>query len=161
MSASCEVEGLLFRNDVAGSIRHRIGAEVEGLAVEGQRLVRSYLAAGIQDWTGETAEGVEGFSYARGMYASGSLWGKVRMAPNLTRGGDKERPYIIARVLESGGYGGHKGETYRTRSGRRRTRWVKGHAHNRKAIHEFRQAYRILKLRAAEVREDLTRDLDG
>jgi hypothetical protein len=135
-----------------------MGLEVESLAVQGQRLVRSYLAAGIQEWTGETAAGVEGFSYAFGAYAAGSLWGKVRMAPGLSRGGDERRPYIIAHVLEGGGYGGTRDTGHKTKA--RGGKWTRGKTQHRKAIHEFRNATKVLKLRAAEVRADLTKDLN-
>lgn len=155
----CEVTGRLFSADVTASIRHRIGVEVEGLAVEGQRVVRSYLAAGIKDWTGETARIVEAHSYATGMHAAGSLFAKVRMEPGQARDGDAERPYIIAHVLESGGYGGQKLQSGDGK--RRKTKWQRGTRQQRRAIHEFRNAYRTLKARAAAIRADLTRGLDG
>jgi len=155
MTGDVKVEGLLFKNDVAKSIRHRMGGAVSGLATDGRALVSAYLEAGIRDWTGQTASGIEAVSYAKGMYASGSLWGKVRMAPGLSRDGNAQRPYIVNHVLEGGGYGGTR------RSVGKRTKWTRGRLHQRKALHQWRNTTRELKARAESIRVDLTKDLDS
>ena len=156
MSGDVKVEGLLFKNDVAKSIRHRMGGAVSGLATDGRALVSAYLEAGIRDWTGQTASGIEAVSYARGMYASGSLWGKVRMAPGLSRDGNAQRPYIVNHVLEAGGYGGG-----RAMNARGKVKWSRGHRHQRKALHQWRNTARELRARAERIRVDLTKDLDN
>ena len=155
LEGGVEAQGLLFRNDVSKSIRHQMGGAVSDLSLEGRQLVSAFLEAGIEHWTGQTASGVEAVSYARGMYASGSLWGKVRMAPGLSREGSSTRPYIINHVLEAGGYGGG-----RAMNSRGRMKWKRGTRHQRKALHQWRNTTRELKARAGAIRVDLTRQLE-
>ena len=158
-----EVHGLLFRNSVSQSLRHQLGRAVEELAVEGAKLVRETLHRGIKRGTGFTEGNVEGFSYKRGMYVNGSLYGKVRLRENLSRGpGGKypasRAPYIVNAVLESGGYGGGTAKQAGPRVGRRRG-WYSGTRHSRQALHQFRTAAKVLRKRATQLRVDLGKDL--
>lgn len=161
-------EGPLFAADVPQSIRRRMADAVEELAEAGAAEVRSVLAAEIRRPTGFTAAGVEGFAYKHGFYATGSLYGKVRMRPGLRRGGSRSHPaervpYIVARVLEGGHYGGQRGTRVDVGRGfraRRRSSWTAGSRQGRRAIHQFARAARVLRRRAALLRADLTRDLE-
>lgn len=159
------LSGPLFRPNGTKMIRKRMGEYVERLAVEGAKMVRARLAAGIKRSTGFTSAGVEGFSYKAGR-PWGSLYGKVRMREGLSRGTGSAGwpsdrvPYVVNAVLESAGYGGAQGAVTSKRTGKTRNRWIAGKRHSRTAVRQWRSSYRELKALNARASVDLTRDLD-
>ncbi len=166
---SVEFDGPFFRRDVTQTIRQNAERAVDELSQQGAELVRQNLRSGIRRPTGFTAGAIEGGSMTRTRIVTGarvgSIFGKVRMKPGMSRGGSAAAPadrvpYIIERVLESGHYGGQRGSIIGPTGKRRKTNWYAGRTQKkRRAIHQFRDAYRVLKVRAAAIRADLTRGL--
>lgn len=160
-----DINGPLFTKDVGDTIRHNLENAVDALAKDGMRMVQENMARGIHGGAWLRA-GVEGDAMHRHDLMSGSevgsLYGRVRMKPGLdhapgsTAYPSSRVPYIVNRVLESGHYGG-------TRVSRsvKKTGWKYGRTQRaRKAVHQWRDAYRTMKEKAAAIRADLVKGLD-
>jgi hypothetical protein len=159
---SIRFSGPFFEGKPDEKMRKNITDGVHRLTEEGKALVQ----AGVKPMhpTGYTRSHVEGKWYNEGR-PLGSLYGKVRMEPGLTRTPDStggRRPYIIAAVLESGRSGGTRGirVSMSSRGTRARSTWKQG-AKRQAALWMFRDAARVLQQHADAIRADLlTRGID-
>jgi hypothetical protein len=160
--SSIQFEGPFFEGKPDEKIRKNLTAEVQRLTAEGQRLVQEGVKP--QHPTGYTRSHVEGKYYNQGR-PLGSLYGKVRMEPGLSRPPDStggRRPYIVAAVLESGRSGGTQGirVSMSSRGTRARSTWKQG-AKRQAALWMFRNAARVLQQHADAIRADLlTKGID-
>ena len=156
VSGSAKYEGPFFDGDPAKKMRKNLTHQVRLLTEDGQRLVRE----GVKPLhpTGYTRAHVEGHWYNAGR-PLGSLYGKVRMEPKLSRPPDSSggrRPYIVAAVLESGRRGGIHGiSVSMTSRGTRSRQTFRQGARKQAALWMFRDASRALQLKADQIRAEL------
>jgi hypothetical protein len=159
---SIHFSGPFFEGKPDEKMRKNVTDAVHRLTEEGKALVQEGVKP--QHPTGYTRSHVEGKYYNAGR-PLGSLYGKVRMEPGLTRLPDStggRRPYIIAAVLESGRSGGTRGisVTMSSRGTRARSTWKQG-AKRQAALWMFRNAARVLQQHADAIRADLlTKGID-
>jgi hypothetical protein len=160
--SSITFEGPFFKGKPDEQVRKNLTDAVHQLTEEGQRLVQEGVKP--QHPTGYTRSHVEGKYYNQGR-PLGSLYGKVRMEPGLSRPPDStggRRPYIVASVLESGRSGGTRGISVSMSSRGTRVRETRKQGAKRQAaLWMFRNATRILQQRADQIRADvMTKGID-
>jgi len=156
VSGSAVYIGPFFDGDPAKKMRMNVTNQVRLLTEEGKRLVQE----GVKPLhpTGYTRAHIEGHWYNEGR-PLGSLYGKIRMEPKLSRPPDStggRRPYMIASVLESGRRGGIYGisVSMTSRGTRSRQTFTPG-ARKQAALWMFRDASRTLQLKADRIRAEL------
>lgn len=140
--AQRKAEGNFFRKDPVKTMMGNALDAVEWLANEGAKAMRAGLPAGF------TRDNIEVMTYRRDQMVTGrsvqSRFAKSRLRPGLTRDPASaewpaaRRPYVTARVYESGVWGGR----------------VRRTAHK-----PFSKAYRRMKAYERTIRRDLTEGL--
>lgn len=115
-----KVEGPLFGSEAFKTLRRNLYEAVEEVTEKGADYARS-----MPQPSSQTRAGIEAHVYRRQRLAVlgggtvGSLYGKVRMKPGLSRSPGSQRypaarrPYIIAAVHETGHYRGQQRPAYK------------------------------------------------
>lgn len=165
--------GELFTGDAAKKLKENLAVHVGALTKAGRTMVVSQINSRAPSTdrrstypsrrrTGFTAKSIEAYQEPKN-----SLYGKVRVAPDLKRPGAKttkngqtlaERvPYVIMATLETGRRGGTRGyrinvtDARRTRA-RVRNNWQHG-ARKQPALFAFRRTATAFRRMAPQIRE--------
>jgi len=149
------VEGPIFQPDANATLNRNIARAIVYIGEKALRAVQSRVTPHVA--TGQTRGGVEFFH--SGPY---SIWGKVRMKPDLFRSGDDNprAPYIVAAVMESGQYARHETSVTTARvtakgvKVRTRTKITRG-GQRQTPLWMFRDTYRQLKPEANSMAESI------